>query len=66
MDNGWIKIHRKLLEWEWYTDINVKVLFIHLLLKANHKPKSYRGIVIETGQVMTGLELLSKETGLSV
>ena len=66
MDNGWIKIHRKLLKWEWFDEPNTFRLFIYLLLKANHKPKSYRGITIETGQLMTGLNVLSKETGLSV
>lgn len=65
MNNGWIKLHRGLLEWEWYDDINTKVLFLHLLLKANHKEKKYRGKVIKVGQVMTGRKLLSLETGLT-
>ena len=66
MNNGWIKIHRKLLEWEWYDEPNTFRLFIHLLLKANHKPKNYRGVNIETGQIMTGLNLLAEQTGLTV
>lgn len=65
-NQGWIKIHRQLLEWEWYEDLNVKVLFFHLLLKANHKPKKYKGKLIEIGQLVTGLEVLSNETGLSI
>ncbi len=66
MQQGWIKIHRQLLEWEWYDDLNVKVLFFHLLLKANHKPKKYKGKLIEVGQLVTGLEVLANETGLSI
>ena len=66
MNNGWIKIHRKLLEWEWYDEPNTFRLFIHLLLKANHKPKNYRGVNIGAGQIMTGLTLLSQQTGLSI
>jgi len=66
MNNGWIKIHRKLLEWEWYDEPNTFRLFIHLLLKANHKPKNYRGVNIETGEVMTGFSLLAEQTGLTV
>lgn len=66
MQQGWIKIHRQLLEWEWYDDLNVKVLFFHLLLKANHKPKKYKGKLIEIGQLVTGLEVLANETGLSI
>ena len=40
---GWIKVHRKLVDWEWYNDINVKVVFLHLLLTANHKEKQWKG-----------------------
>ena len=62
---GWIKIHRKLLDWEWYDEPNVIRLFIHLLLKANHKPRNYRGVNIKTGQVMTGYDKLGNELRLS-
>lgn len=65
MNNGWIKIHRKLLDWEWYDEPNTFRLFIHLLLKANHKSKKYRGVLISAGQVMTGQELLAKELKLT-
>lgn len=64
--NGWVKIHRQFLEWEWYDDTNTKILFLHLLLKANHKDKNYRGQLVKRGSLLTGRELLSKETGLSV
>ena len=63
---GWIKIHRKILEWEWYDDINTKVLFLHLLLTANHEDKKWRGIVIKRGQKLTSLQHLSDETHLSL
>lgn len=66
MDNGWIKIHRKLLEWEWYEDINTKVLFIHLLLTVNFEDKKWRGITIKRGQLVTSLQHLADETQLSV
>lgn len=62
---GWVKIYRSILTWEWYSDINVRVLFIHLLLKANHAPKSWRGIEIQAGQLVTSLSRLEQETGLS-
>ena len=66
MSKGWVKIHRQIINWEWYDEPNTFRLFFHLLLKANHKPRKYRGAIIDVGQVMTGLDLLSKETGLSV
>jgi hypothetical protein len=65
VSNGWIKLHRSLLDWEWYNDTNVTRLFLHLLLKANHKEKNWRGNTIKSGQLITGRKALSKETGLS-
>lgn len=64
--NGFIKIHRKLLKWEWYTDINVRVLFFHCLLRANHKPVRWQGMKIQIGQFVTSYGHLAKECGLSV
>jgi len=64
--SGWIKLHRQFLEWEWYDDINVKTLFMHFLLKANYEAKKYRGYDILPGQVVVGVNALSKQTGLSV
>ena len=63
---GWIKIHRKILDWEWYNDMNTKILFLHLLLTANHEDKKWRGHNILRGQKITSREHLAEETGLSV
>ena len=63
---GWIKLHRSLLEWEWYSDPNVSRLFIHILLKANFKDKNWQGITVERGSFITSTEVLSNETGLSI
>ena len=64
--SGWIKIHRQILEWELYDDANTFRLFVHLLLKANHKDKNYKGQLVKVGSLLTGRELLSQQTGLSV
>ena len=66
MQNGYIKLYRKMTEWEWYTDIPVRILFEHCLLKANHKSNKWRGQVIEAGSFITSYEKLSSETGLTV
>ncbi len=63
--SGWIKFHRKILAWEWYDDSNTFRLFMHILLKSNHKERKYRGVLIGVGQLMTGQDLLAIETGLS-
>ena len=62
---GWIKIHRSILKWEWYDDINTFRVFIHLLLTANHESKKWRGIRIRRGQMVTSVANLGKSTGLS-
>lgn len=65
MDNGFILIHRKLLEWEWYSSTNDTRLFIHCLLKANWKEGYYKGIKIQRGSFVAGRNILSSETGLT-
>lgn len=63
---GWIKLHRKMLDWEWYNDNNTKILFLHLLLTANHKEKKWQGKIIERGQKLTSLQHLAEETHLTL
>lgn len=63
---GWIKLHRKMLEWEWFSDRNVFHVFIILLLSANHEDNKWRGVTIKKGQCLTSLDSLSKQTKLSV
>ena len=63
---GFIKISRKIMDWEWYTDINTKTLFLHCLLKANFRTKKYQGNTVKKGSFITSIGSLSKETGLTV
>lgn len=65
-DNGFIKLHKKLLKWEWYDDVNTCRLFIHCLLRANYEAGSWHGISYGKGQFITSLPSLAKETHLSV
>lgn len=62
---GWIKLHRKFLEWEWYTDSKMVHLFIHLLLSASIEDRKWKGIVLQRGQLATTVAELSKKTGLT-
>ena len=63
--SGWIKLHRRLLEWEWYSDSKTVHLFIHLLLSANHEARRWRGLEIKRGSLITSLAHLSESTGIS-
>ena len=62
---GWIKLHRKLIDWEWFQDSKMVLLFIYLLLSANHEDGRWRGIDIKRGQLITGLDSLKSKTGIS-
>ena len=54
------------MEWEWYTDVNTKTLFIHCLLRANWKPGRWKGINYNAGEFITSLPSLADESGLSI
>lgn len=58
---GWIKLHRKLLDWGWYYDANVLRIFIHLLLTASHTCKNWGGIKIKPGDILIKQRDLAKE-----
>jgi biotin operon repressor len=64
--NGYVLIHRQIVDWEWYTDVNTKLLFFHLVLIANFKDTRFLGKKIRRGQIVTSLPKLAEETGLSV
>lgn len=68
MDNGWIKLHRKLKDKGYYKKSQYVHLWVHLLLEANHKPKEFLWnneiIIIKEGQLLTGRKALSEQTGI--
>lgn len=66
MEDTWISIQRKFKDWEWYKNIKVKTLFLHLLLIANFKDNYFKNIFIKRGQTLTSLEHLADDTGLTI
>jgi len=65
MSNGWIKLHRSLLDWEWYDDKNARLLLIHLLVSVNYEDKKWKGQEIKAGSMVLSWDTLSREVGLS-
>lgn len=65
-DNGFIKLYKKMLKWEWYDDTNTVRLFLHCLLRANYEAGSWHGINYSAGQFITSLQTLANETNLTI
>jgi len=61
----WVKSYRKFREWEWYKTPGMFHLFHHLIYGANHKDNKWQGMEIKRGQIVTGRDKLSQQTGLS-
>lgn len=61
----YIKLSRRILNWEWYTDINTCRLFIHMLLKANWKDANFRGTTVPRGSFVSSIGKLAEETQLT-
>lgn len=68
MNNGWIKLHRKIINKAFSSKPAYLSVWIHLLLSANHAPKEFmwngKVILVNEGQFITGRDELSKQTGV--
>lgn len=64
-ENGWIKLNKKILKWGWYSDANVKVTFLHLLLIATYEDCEYLGIKLKRGQAIIGSEKTAEQIGIT-
>lgn len=64
-NSEFIYLNRKIMNWEWYSDTNTMMMFLHCLLRANWKDSEWKGIKVKRGQFVTSLASLSAETGLS-
>ena len=62
---GWIKLHRRFIEWEWFSSSEMVKLFLFILISANHEDGLWRGIEIKKGQYLTGIKSLSNKTNIS-
>ena len=63
--NGYIKLDRKILDWEWFGDTCTRDVFIYCLLRANWKDTPYKGKVISRGSFVTSVSQISYDLGFS-
>ena len=66
VSNGFVKLHRQILKWGWYTDANTFRVFVHLILTANFEQGEFCGRTVARGQRIASVSGLAKELKLSV
>lgn len=66
LDNGYIKLWRSMLTWEWYDDPPTKVVYLHLMLTASINTSVWHSIEIPRGSLVSSYSQIAKNTGLSI
>jgi len=66
ISKGYLRLFRKIEDWEWYDKPNTKAIFLHCLINANEKDKIWQGKKIKRGQFVTSLEKLANANGLTI
>lgn len=65
MDNGWIRLHKRFLQWEWLDKPEMVQLFLYLLLKANFAEAEWHGVKLSRGQLITSASSIERDLRLS-
>lgn len=65
-EKGFIKLDRAIENWRYATKPLYVALWVHLLVKANHKPKKVYDTEVDRGCLLTSYDKLARGTGLSV
>lgn len=65
--NGWIKLHRSMLDWQWYRNPATKNVFIHLMLTANwnNEPELIGRYEVGKGQTIITYPGLVRALGMT-
>ena len=66
MNKGFMRLHRQLLDWEWFDNSQMVHLWIYFLLKANYQNSKWHGVDVPRGSFITSLDSICKDTGLTV
>ena len=64
-DGNYIKISRRILDWEWWMDMNTTRVFIYMIICANWKEGKFKGIDIPRGSFVASIASISDGTGLT-
>ena len=64
-NEGYIKIFRSILDWEWSDDPVLFSFFVKLIVIVNYKERDWHGITVDKGQIVTSIASLCSITKLS-
>lgn len=65
MNNGWVRIHRKITKSAFYNDPNTIRVYFHIMFSANYKAVQYEGQDLEEGQLVISPGVLGKQLQMS-
>lgn len=66
MEGQWIKLHRGIVDWEWFDNANMVKFWLYLLVRANWEDQEWHGMTIPRGSFVTCRERLANEVNMSV
>lgn len=62
---GYVKLHRSLLDWEWWDDHSATRVLTYLMLSVNWQQKQWMGMTIEPGSIVTSYAIIAKSCGIT-
>lgn len=67
MSKGFIKIDRRITEWRWWNNTNMRSLWLYILINAYWKDSFlYDGTEVKRGTFVTTLDRIAKENNISI
>ncbi|MGN0640342.1 MAG: hypothetical protein ACI4JT_05255 [Oscillospiraceae bacterium] len=65
-NQGFVKVPRQLLSWRWYSNRNVRLVFLDLLMRAAWSDGDFLGVMLHRGQVAVSVQELATSNQLTV
>lgn len=62
---GFVFLHRKILEWEWFRNENTFRVFLYLILISNYRNERFEGLEIERGQCVTSVRSICEKLSMT-
>lgn len=64
--NGYVKISRRIPDWEWWDDARMVKLWVYIIVNANWTGGSFKGVYVPRGSFITTYRNLAAAVGVSV